>query len=77
MHIKNELEQLEYNINIWTKIIKQQEKIILKNYLLDDKKDYQVLPFHWEQYLHAQEQLERVKAKIGTNEVFEIKDLYR
>ena len=49
MHIKNELEQLEYNINIWLKIIKQQEKIILKNYLLDDKTDYQVLPYHWEE----------------------------
>jgi hypothetical protein len=77
MHIKNELEQLEYNINLWSKIVKQQEKIILQNYLLDDKSDYQVLPFHWEQYTHAQEQLERVKAKFGTTEVFEIKDLYR
>ena len=77
MEIKNELEQLEYNINIWSKIIKQQERVILKNYLLNDKTDYQVLPYHWEEYTHAQEQLERVKNKFGTTEVYEIKDLYR
>jgi hypothetical protein len=77
MKIKNELEQLEYNINIWSKIIKQQERVILKNYLLNDKTDYQVLPYHWEEYTHAQKQLEKVKTKFGTTEVFEIKDLYR
>jgi hypothetical protein len=69
MKIKTEFDQLEYNINLWKKIVHQQEKEILN--------DVDSFPFSWTEYVHAKTQLERVAKKFGTTLVYEIKDYYR
>ena len=69
MKQKNEFEILEQNINFWKKIVAKQEKKIMEDVLF--------FPVTWNDYLHAKRQLERVKRKYGTTEMWEIRDLYR
>jgi len=66
---KNQLDQLEYNIDIWKKIVKQQEVNILN--------DCDKFPHSWMNYINAKTQLKRIKTRYGTVEAYEIKDLYR
>tara|TARA_R100000951_G_scaffold70195_1_gene59092 strand:- start:1893 stop:2093 length:201 start_codon:yes stop_codon:yes gene_type:complete len=65
----NEFETLQKNINYWTAIVQKQEKRIGQDVLF--------FPISWNDYLHAKRQLERVKRKYGTTEMWEIKDLHR
>tara|TARA_R100001591_G_C4290200_1_gene167565 strand:+ start:175 stop:384 length:210 start_codon:yes stop_codon:yes gene_type:complete len=69
MKQKNELETLEHNINFWKKVMKIQEQKI--------KEEVFYFPISWTEYIHAKRQLERVKRKYGTTEIWEIKDLHR
>ena len=69
MKQKNELDTLEENINFWKKVMKIQEQKI--------KEEVFYFPISWTEYLHAKRQLERVKRKYGTTEIWEIKDLHR
>ena len=66
---KNQLEELEYNINIWQKIIKQQEQYILQ--------DTDQFPHAWTEYVNAKTQLKRIAKRYGTIEPYAIKDLFR
>mgnify|MGYP003126873743 CR=1 FL=1 len=67
--IKTQLDQLEYNIDIWKRIISIQDKFI--------NSETEGFPFAWSEYVNAQSQLKRIKNKYGTIEVYEIKDLFR
>ena len=69
MKVKTQFDLLEYNINIWKKIVSLQERDIFN--------DVNSFPYSWTEYVHAKTQLQRVAKKFGTTEVFEIKDLYR
>ena len=69
MKQKNELDTLEHNITFWKKVMKIQEQKI--------KEEVFYFPISWTEYIHAKRQLERVKRKYGTTEIWEIKDLHR
>lgn len=67
--IQTNLDVLEYNINYWEAVIKKQDQKIRTEVLF--------FPINWREYLHAKRQLERVKKRYGTTEMWEIKDLHR